>query len=298
MNHYGGLTLPVPSPFVSVALLRLRRAVTTCCWTAGAALTIQVLVWCVASFTESRVERIGGKDEASVVITPSESTPEAAASAPAVTLKRSGAASTSRLSKPVDPNVGVSRLDPILATLSSLALAAGTLAVMILMLVLTLGVLVGASSSIAGVDDTVAAFLWATLVVVLALPWGNAFGLPWREGGFVSYALMTQHVETELAGGSWGGIAFYARFAMLPLACVASLVVVGIRFTNGVSAGILAKDRVRLDPALEKETAGIRPTSLHGGRAGNAILAAIRSAPAHEGPVTQLSAGAAPRRLI
>jgi hypothetical protein len=85
-----------------------------------------------------------------------------------------------------------------------------------------------------------------------------------------------------MAGGKWGGAMFYARFALLPLACLFGVGMIGFRFSLGVTSGIIAKEDTRLDPLLEREAANMKATSLIGGR----TAAALRNvAPSPAAPV-------------
>ncbi len=290
----------VQSPFVSMALFRLHRGVTMCCWVAGGALIAQVLVWCIATFTEVRLETSATKPEAGAILTRTDA-PLSAPPAPHVVSAKKGSTPADAkvvvsAQKPGKDNQRLSRFDPILATMSSLTLAAGTLSILILLPLLTMGALLGVSSATSGVDDAISAFMWFSLVCVLALPFGTAVGLPWEGGALTSYEMMIREVERAVGGDtpSWGGPAFYARFAMMPLACVACIVIVGLRFTSGVRSGMYTNNDNRLDPALEKETAGIRPGSLHAGRSGHAMQKAMAEVGSH----VESQQPSVPRRLI
>jgi hypothetical protein len=87
---------------------------------------------------------------------------------------------------------------------------------------------------------------------------------------------------------------------VLPLACLVGVTMIGLKFSTGVYAGIIPKERMRLDPVLEKEAANIKAASLHAGRAGAAMKAAGVAAaePAVAAAAPGTTGEAPPRRLI
>ncbi|MCI0362755.1 MAG: hypothetical protein L0Y44_12665 [Phycisphaerales bacterium] len=291
---------PLQAPFISVALSRLRGGVVICGWVVGVSLVTQLLIWCIATFMDVRYEVLQENAPAATIVSakpddkPISTTPTP--SGPTIV-------------KPVDVNRVRTSHDSMMAEASTLAMGAGSLAMIVLLPLLALGVILGAGSCTPGVERTVSAFMWALLVALLVLPLGGALGLPWREGALVSYATMSTQVDVQLSGTAdgWGGPMFYARFALLPLASVVGITMVCMRFCYGISAGI-PKEDIRLDEALEKEAANITPSSLHAGRASAAFKAASVLAAATaknmdkplqpQGGITQISAGEAPKRLI
>jgi hypothetical protein len=300
---------PIISPFVSLAFSRLRRAVTVCCWVVAGALLCQLLVWCFATFTQVRFETIQAKATPGAIVISRENKPVQ----PAPILVNSAAQSESAGPevKPADPNRVMSRFEQIFARASALALAAGSVAMLVLLPLVAVGLLLGVTSATNGVENTVSAFVWSLVVGLFILPIGQHIGLPWQEGALTSYATMTQQVDLSLAGAqeAWGSATFYARFALMPLVCVCGLAIIGLRFNVGVGSGIIPKENLRLDPALEKEVANIKVGSLHGGRAAGAMRAAGMTPAAERKPMATsaapatagagvTSAGETPRRLI
>ena len=175
----------------------------------------------------------------------------------------------------------------------------------LLLPLLGLGVLLGVTTATSGVESTVSAFMWSLFISMLVLPLGASVGLPWSEGALTSYTMMTEQVDAirDASPDALGGATFYARFAFLPIACVAGIAMVGLRFGSGVNAGIIPRESMRLDPVLEREAANVKPGSLHGGRAGNALRNMNGSntperKPSAPAPALATSAGEAPRRLI
>jgi len=292
----------IHAPFVSMALSRLRRGVSLCCWVVSLALITQLLVWCFATFMDVRHEMLPDKASTSLIVSADDAAKQAMTTG--VSAQPGEGAIAAGNSQGVEVNRVWTKQDRIMAKASMLALGAGTLGIIVVLPMLLLGAVLTAGSATPGVERTVSAFMWSLLLALLVLPMGEMLGLPWHDGGLVPYDHMTKQVDLEMAASmnSWGGLTFYARFAVLPLACLVGVIMVGLRFSFGVSAGILPKENMRLDPALEREAGNITPSSLHAGRAGAALKAASAAVVSERkaAPVsaTQLSMGDAPKRLI
>lgn len=297
------------SPFVSLAFSRLRRSVNVCCWVVAGALLCQLLIWCFATFTQVRFETIQAKAAPGAIVI----SREHKSSQPAPVLVQGGTPAESAPPdiKPADPNRVLSKFDPIFANANSLALAAGSIAMLVLLPLVAAGLLLGVTSATNGVEQTVSAFVWSLVVGLFVLPIGQHIGLPWEQGALTTYAMMTHQVDLSQSGAqqALGSATFYARFALMPLVCVCAIAIIGLRFNVGIGSGIIPKENLRLDPALEKEVANIKVGSLHGGRAAGAMRAAgVGAAAAERKPVPvaaaaapsvlATSAGEAPRRLI
>jgi hypothetical protein len=296
----------IQGPFVSMALTRLRRGVSVCCWLVASALVLQILIWCAATFLDVRFQVVKANAPTQLIVKHSEADRSNQTLGSASV---NGAYQTADGAPPVeqgavDPNRVPTKFNLLMEKASALMMSTGTLAMVLMVPFLALGVVLGAGSATPGVDKTVSAFMWSLFASLLVLPLGELLNLPWEEGALTSYAYMTQQVDLQLSNDQerWGALQFYSRFLVLPLACVVSTTIVGLRFSLGVSMGILPKESMRLDPALEKEAANITPSSLHGGRAGAALKAiggmnngADRKVTA---PLAHTTAGEAPRRLI
>jgi hypothetical protein len=117
--------------------------------------------------------------------------------------------------------------------------------------------------------------------------------------------VLTEQIDAaKTADLSLEGVTFFARFALLPLACLIGVAMIGLRFCAGIEAALPKREDMRLDPTLEREAANITPTSLHGARAGAAFKAAqpavsgASAAQPHPAGMTQPTAGVVPKRLI
>jgi len=291
------------SPYVSQALLRLRRSVSICCWMVGVALLLQTMVWAVSTFMDVRHVTLADNSEPELIISAEQMRKQSSPLTDASTLAAQQAA-LEDAPQAVDPNRVPTKYDAMMNKASALAMSAGTIAMVMLMPLLALGVLLSTSSATPGVEKTVSAFSWSLVVGLLVLPFGQTLGMPWEEGALASYSMMTKQVDLMIGDSpdAWGTPTFYCRFAVLPLACLVGVTMIGLKFSTGVYAGIIQKEKMRLDPVLEKEAANIKAASLHAGRAGAAMKVATAAAAAE--PIVAAAAPsspageAPPRRLI
>ena len=279
---------------VSVALSRLRHGVLLCCWLVGTALLLQAVVWSAVVFTDLRWTEMTASADAPIIVKAEDLEQQSIRSA----LEPHDHTTTRN---PVDVNRIHSKYDRMLNTASSLASGFGSIAVLAFTPLIGLGVLLAASSATAGVERAVSAFGWSLVVGLLVLPVGQLIGMPWQHGALWSYDALTSHLDT--AGHTPPtDLVFYARYLLLPATCLAGVALVGTRFSAGVRAGLLVKEDLRLDPALEREAANVKPGSHHGGRAATAMRQTVTGRaekPEPTGPaVSRTSAGEAPRRLI
>jgi hypothetical protein len=260
----------VQSPFISIALSRLRRGVGGCCLLIAISLITQILVFGVAAFMDVRHETIEAPAApATIVSAEAAARTQPLGSIDARPLESPAAAKVD--SEPVNPNIMRTRQDTIMQKASAIAMTAGKIAMIMLLPMLMVGVMLSAASATPGVEKVVSSFMWSLMVGLLVLPMGGMLGLPWEYGGLVPYEHMTQHVDVQMVEGQWGSMTFHARFALLPLACLAGIGLVGLRFSNGVVAGIIPKEDLRIDPTLEREAGNIKVSSLHGGRSAAAL---------------------------
>jgi hypothetical protein len=309
---------------VSIALGRCRFVVICCCWIVGLALAAQMLVWSLATFTELRFEAAEEPGEAPLIVhaEPTTSTSNGAV----VTRERralprphSGTHGSDHApdDQTLSRNLGAN--DHRFAATFDLAGGFGQCAMLLLLAIIGLTVMLAAASNISSVDRTVSSFLWLLLIALMVLPAGNLFSLPWQEGALATYEYMITHVdrlheqrELRLAGAvSESGqppisaVELYTRFGMLPAACIIGITLVGLRFCSSLEGAIPQREKLQLDPALEREAANITPTSLHGGRSSSVFNRAMRSTGeaigANDKPVPSarsVSPGEQPKRLI
>lgn len=290
---------PTHTASVSIALGRLRFGVLLCCWLVVLAIVAQMTVWALASFTDLRWTQITAHEEPPLIVKAEEAHQQQIRSA----LEVSADGPPHR--EPVNLNRVLTKHDRIFAAVASLSGGFGTLAVLALLPLVALGVILAASSATSGVDKTVSAFGWSLVVALLAMPIGGFINLPWLDGGFWSYANLTERIDGGIAAGR---AVFFAQYLLLPAVCLVGIAVAGMRFSAGVELGLIRKEMLRLDPALEREAANVKPGSLHAGRTAAAMKQAVgASQPARDASTAKLPAtpsikqpspGEAPRRLI
>lgn len=266
------------TPFVCIALARLRRGVLVCCWLIALSLIAQLLVWATAMFTDVRHHTVLVQASASpLIVNQAEKVPQ---NAPAIsTSDKSEAVATVARTTPAatgmkvpDANRVPSKYDRMMKTTSDFAAGIGMLAIIALLPLLAVGAIMGAGSATPGVEHAVSAFTWSIILAMLILPLGEMIGLPVKEGALYVYSNMTHQVDAaHSVDDGWASPTFYARFAVLPLACIVAVAIIGLRFCAGVGAGMPVVESMRLDPVLEREAANITPGSLHGGRGAAAL---------------------------
>lgn len=236
----------VPDNPVNDALRRLWLSVTVCCWIIGLSLGVQVAVWAVVSFTDVRFVTVQPDHTPLTVV--SADRPPAASGVPVPV-------------EVVDEVRVKSKYDLLCRDLTSLSLAAGTLALIVLVLLASIMVIIVAAARAPGTNEAVSALIWSVIVGALTLPLGGLLDFPWQGSALRSYEIITEQVEIATATGTQ--FSFYAKFLLLPVVCIVGILMIGLRFGAAARKG-LPDPRPYLDPELEKETAGVSPTSLHG----------------------------------
>jgi len=295
---------------IGTALNRLRLSVVICCWIVGAALAVQLLVWSLSTYTNMRFaeETASASDVETTVVVPAESPREQRirqARESELGIDLSPTADAPPPSEPV-----LSNYDRVFANSVQVAGGFGRCAMLLMLPLLMVAVVLCASTGIPGVERVVSALVWALVVAALVLPLGESFSLPWQHGGLTNYDHMIgmvdqvnvptdqQASQTEPAMSS---LVFFSRLGLLPAACIVGITLVGLRFCSGIEAGI-AREDMRLDPALEREAGNISPSSLHAGRSSSALGQTLRSTQSTSEQkmpsASAVSAGETPKRLI
>jgi hypothetical protein len=281
----------------------LRTAVSFCCWAIGLSLFAQAVVWSLLTFTDIRyreLEAAARPEQASAVMSAEEIR--------RTTVRETGDGQIDAEIAAVDVNRQFSRAEPILRAVTGISIAIGTLAAAALLPLIGLAVCVGAGSATPGVNIAVASFVWAVILVVLAMPLSQIFENVPFNGLFASYAAIASDVEISRgtappneASVTDGGLLFYGRYCVLPLASVIAIAAIGLRFRAGVEAGLLPGESLRLDPELEKEVAKVKAGSLHsGGRVMGALESALKPGQPElkTATIRQVSTGESLPRLI
>jgi hypothetical protein len=281
---------------VAAALRQLRSSVALCCWILAAALSVQIVIWGLITFTDIRWTVLKpGEGEAPVVVSASDVRAHSIRSA----LDDEPEEATVEA---IDPNRMLTGTDRILAVAASFGSGAGLLAALAILPLVGIGVLLAAASATVGVEKAVSAFGWSLVVVLLALPLGGVVGLPWQGGAMYRYAELTGPIDYAVANEEKLGLVFYARFVALPVMCGIGTLLIANRFSAGVAAGVLRNENLTLDQNLEKEAGNIKTGTLHAGRTAGAMKQAFgtdKTSDEHEpAHARQPTAGEVPKRLI
>jgi hypothetical protein len=156
-----------------------------------------------------------------------------------------------------------SGFDHLFSDATTLSVATGSLALLVLGLLLTMGVNLMTASAMAGVERAISSLIWAIIVAVIALPTADLLGLPWKGSALRAYPELVQQIEAAQARGE--GFPFYASFLFMPGLCLIGMVVIEWRFRHAVLRNVPDASHPFLDPTLEREATNIKATSLHSG---------------------------------
>lgn len=260
----------------ALALKEMRSAVAACCWVLGIALLAQTVIWSLMTFTDLRYVDLepSGADHPTAVVAAESSHPGP--------IRDAG--HTGSGFDPIDVNRQLTTTDHIFRVTTTVGGSLGIMAAFALLPLIALAVVLGAAGATPGIERAAGAFAWSIALVVLVLPLGRLFDLMPFEGVFAAYDAMARDTEFVRTGArplgiehaASAGLLFYGRYCVLPLACLAAIGAITMRFRAGTEAGLVPKTDYHLDPALEKEVAGLKASSLKGG--GGRTVGALRNA--------------------
>lgn len=277
-------------PHVSAALAQLKPGVTFACLILAASVFVQLLVFGFVHFTELRFEgaRVESAPAGSLSVVPSvaiEPRREPATNPQASAAKPEAAPVATAAPR------ALSTINTVLHRISDLAVTAGTGSTAVLWILVFLGVVVGSSAQVPGVEKAVSAACWSLLLALACLPWQQVVPTTPFPGVFTAYATMTGASDAVDAGAASMGV-LLAIHLVLPLAAFFVALLVLARFRSGIAAGVIIRSVSELDAAIEREAEEIarRGVSLSGPRTVGALNSAIGSVQMMSGPAP------APRR--
>ncbi|MEQ9095435.1 hypothetical protein AY599_16260 [Leptolyngbya valderiana BDU 20041] len=250
-----------PRPHVSGALVQLRTTVT---WSAMAvilAAVLQMLSFGFVHFTDVRWTVLETPPTAQqlTVVTAEPGTAEARST-------RAGRASRGARQVQTEPEKVLSRWDGTLRTFTDASASIGLISAATLWVAVGLGTVVAGGGSVPGVEQTVRASTWATVLGFSSLPLiVNLPGLP-LNGTFVSYQTMLAASEGSQRLDT---VALLASHVALPLIAAVLAGYTLLCFREGVEAGVIVRSVSELDRKLDKELETIRSTGIgsnHGQR--------------------------------
>jgi hypothetical protein len=283
-----------------LALGRLRFVIVTSCWLIALSLVAQIVIWSLCTFTElrgagaespDRVKEIGSAEKKDDKKKDAKKPPAAEAKKPDAKWRPDGTEEGE--AAPAGP---ADRMFRILVTVSR---TLGLMGAFIIGPLLALGVLLAVPAGAPRAERAINALTWAIVLVLLAMPLGGWFGMAWNQGTIMDYTSMIAEIEAAKVDGFTPR--FYATFLLMPAACAAGFVMVGLHFSSAVVAVLIKRDV--FDPEVEKEASNVAPTSLHGtGRQAGALAKALeadqRKKAKREQSLSRVSPGEMPKRLI
>ncbi|MEO1009319.1 MAG: hypothetical protein AAFX79_12210 [Planctomycetota bacterium] len=262
-------------PHVSAALVQLR---TTVLWTSLAVVgcaVLQMLSFCFVHFTDVRWDVLETPPTAQklTVVTRAEAAAKPAAATPLAedAAPPEPAAINGRLGRQMEtgPKKVLGRWDGTLRTFADASAATGIVATFTLWIATLLGAVVAGGANIPGVEKTVRAATWTTVLFMAAAPLVIELpGLP-LSGSFVSYDVMLG-ASAGVGPDAPSPIGLLASHLALPLVAAILAGHALMCFREGVEAGVIVTSVSELDEKLDKELEAIRAKGVgshHGQRA-------------------------------
>lgn len=248
-----------PRPHVSGALVQLRTTVTWSALGVILAAVIQMLAFGFVHFTDVRWTVLETPPAAQqlTVVTPDEARARG---------ERPGRAARGARQVQTEPTKVLSRWDGTLRTFTDASASIGLISAATLWIAVGLGVVVAGGGSVPGVEQTVRASTWTTVLGLSAIPLiVHLPGLP-LNGTFVSYETLLNASEGSQRLDT---VSLLASHLALPLVGAVLAGYALLCFREGVEAGVIVKSVSELDRKLDKELETIRAgavTSNHGQR--------------------------------
>jgi len=291
-----------PKPHVSLALAHLRFSVQAAALLLGLCLAANVAVWAVAHFTDARWTEQTVQTETAP---PPRVVDGEAVSRTGKEVVRRAVVTEETVRVPSATEVTLRDTWRLTGWIGSIA----AIALVILMLE---GVVVAGGANVPGVEKAVTASSWALLVAMLCLPLQGLIPAIPIEGVFGSYEAMTGAVELIRSGaeGAPGQLGFIVERFLMPMACLAGVVFVALRFTSGVEEGVVSRSESEAELRLLREMERSRKASASQGRAQGALAMTLQEegqagaipAPSRpeplQRPLSSPSPGTSPGRII
>jgi len=290
-------------PHVSQALAHLRFSVQACALLLGLSLAANVSVWAVVHFTDARWTEETVKTET--------------APPPRVVDGEAVSRTGREINRPAVVKEETVRVPSAAAvTLRDawrLSAWVGSVAAVVLLIVMLEGVFVAGGASVPGVEKAVTAATWAIVLALLCLPLQSLMPAIPIDGVFGEYETMADAAEAIKAEeeGAPGQLGFIAERFLLPIACLAGAVFVAVRFTSGVERGVISTTEGEAELRLMAEMERSKQASGSQGRAQGALSVTLQDQAASQGippapsrpeplqrPISSPSPGKAPGRII
>lgn len=264
-------------PHTSAALKHLRFGVTVASVSVCLALVVQMLVFGVVNYTDWRFAPIQASEHVS---RPADATVIQAD--PGAARRRSGRegvpvagprATAAEIAAAPNVNTIYTEWDVWLRHAHHLAMAVGTVCIIILSIQMALSVPIAALANSPGIDKVVAAQTWSLIVLGLTVPWQKLVPDAPYAGLFSNYFVLVADADAfrESLAAAPSALVFYGRYFLLPMAALAGIMTLSYGFRYGVERAIISGPSV-FEQAIEAEAANRAATSHIGaGRVGAAL---------------------------
>lgn len=238
-------------PHISEAIVQLRRWVTMC----GAAICLcaiaQILTFGVVHYTEARWATVATESERNMsVIAP--------AVASGTTVAATNGVAPRQAISPVAAKPGrtASGVDGYMRAVSGVSITGGMIGVTSMALLTMLGVAVAAGGAVPGIHLTVRSCVWALILAMTCVPWGNLIASAALPGMFSGYEMMTE--ASDRVKGNGGEFGLHMQMVGLPLAALVVTPLVCWWFRQGTAAGYVYTHVSEMEEALDLEMAVMR----------------------------------------
>jgi hypothetical protein len=270
----------VPKPHISQAIKGLRRWVVLCAAVVALAAVTQATIFGFVHYTDVRETRVQAAppkelrviDHHTQTAAPSTpySTPPSAADARAkgnaAPLLGPGSLMDTQANvvggvragllaeaPSVDPNLVKSSTDGYLRQTSTMACGVGSIASVVLCMLVFMGTIIAGGGAIPGVEKAVTASFWSMVLAALVLPWKDFMPSAPVPGIFSTYDGLVAASESARAGG--GSALLFAKWLVLPMLAAVASTLVASWFHAGVRRGVILTSVTELDRQVEREVA-------------------------------------------
>lgn len=273
-----------PKPHVSAALQHLRLGVSAAGLAVALAMVLQMFIFGFVHYTDVRwttLEDAGRTRELRVVQSNADSARSLTGRGSAAAENPAPQAEPAPAPAAADANRVLNRNDRVLATTSGLARSLGTVAAVMMMILMLQGVVVAGGASVPGVERAVTAATWSIVIAFVCLPVSSMLpGVPFR-GALPSYEWITVSSEAIHAksAAAPSGATFFGSALLAPMVVLAAAALVVLRFHAGVEQGVIATSVSELDEKLRREMSSIKVGATGAPRSVGALNRAMGESP-------------------
>jgi hypothetical protein len=284
-----------PVSSIALAFRRIHRWALICSWVLGISIGANTVIWALVAFTEVRFQALPSQESPGAVVTTDDVRPMAIGST-------KPAAETADQQIPLGTTT-LSPWDGRLRAISKAVVSIGTVAGLMLAPLMTLGLILAMSLSIMRCERAATAVFYAFVFWVASIPLSHVLSTVEFDGLLLTYDSLASRVSSFQSGQASVTI-FFARHLMLPIAAVLLLVLMAMRYRDGLECGMYSREVAEYEDSIDREASNVSATSLRGaGRMATAfghVAPGDGQTPGGDGmsSATKVSPGTQPRRLI